>query len=327
MQPPKIGPGYRVLPNHALIKGGTIVSRPFALDGTTIQPAAGHTAIVALDATSPVDPIVRYYTSETLGTGVARIRYCLSKAGIPDRYATLTAANRYSNSVSQSQRGHTFHGGPDILFVTCQTGTIEIEAVDFVPARSLSSLRIRRGTDDNLPTKMIRSELSGITLAGVPLHGGGWNQAVYHLNPFGGTDDDGTNEPWRIDYDVTLGATGTQAVGVSSSTVTDTTAFGISTGYALRRPSGSADLTIRTFATGGTITDVTVTGVFTASAAFSVILSLAHDGTSLQAYVNGAAAGASFAPAWSQSNVAAYVASGSIMQIRACTIQAGAESI
>ncbi|WP_299169918.1 hypothetical protein [uncultured Arthrobacter sp.] len=312
IHPPKLGPGQRITTNHQLIMGGAPTGRPGATDGKTILLTAGQTAILPFDATAPTDALVRFFSGSTAGVGTGRIRYALGKAGIPDRAVNIEP--RTFTTV----RGHTHHGGPDLVFVTCDTGTLAIDSVDFAPPKN----NVRSGLTPAI--EVVKSDLSGTVLGG-PHPGYTYATAYDEQTPFSVIKADGAHADARIDFMVTLGGAtgGPQVVAIASCLYGEATAsMGIKEGYGIRR--SGASLIVRKF-TGSGNTDILSNGAFfTTGQDWTGMVSFVFTGGNVQVLMNGVAAGAAVESAWSHYIPGVYSGAGPLLDIRSCAVQAPA---
>jgi hypothetical protein len=320
LNPPRIGPGTRFLPNHQYIQGGTVTDRAGAEDGRTIRLTAGQTATIAFDAETPADAVVRFWSDNaTNGVGTGRIRYALSKAGIPDR--GVNVGSKPAALPGITVRGHTHRGGPDLIFITCDTGSLEIEGVDFVQV--LPNLRPGKTTAN----RTVASKISGAALMN-PLAGNTYSVAADAHTPVSGVKADGTNADFRVDFLATFGAgTGasSQALGLIAAPSYDQGWLGFGCGYIVRRGGGTADLIIRSFNADGSLTNIHVdTAFFVAGTAWTGTVSFVATAGQLQVYMNGVAAGPAIAMAWKHYIPGAYSGAGPVLTIQGCTIQAPA---
>lgn len=114
--------------------GGEVVGRIEPRSVYVVQLTAGQTLTIPVDVISAAIPLIRFYSGAgTMGVGTGRIRYPLGKAGIPDFAVNIgpTTAAGYGVPVF----GHRYAGGPDLVTITCGTGTLEIEGIEWVAPR------------------------------------------------------------------------------------------------------------------------------------------------------------------------------------------------
>ena len=312
VNPPTVGPSNTVYPLAHYFRGTyTTPDRTTnSRDGFTIKIDAGQKVMLAVDANSPTDPIFSFYTSPSYGTGTGRIRYGNGLVGVPDRHFSLAPVGS-SNGRSTRVRAQTLPGGPDVLVIECTTGSIEIDAIDFVAPYAGTS------TYGGSAKKLVRSNIGGVTIGLLEAAMGATIESVTDAtSPVSLLDSAGAGATARIDYDVVFPDGAALFATSSTSTSEPLSIYG---GYFIAR--ATTGLQIR-LANGGRSTIETVAGVFadgTTPFVGRFTFSFAADGT-LTILKDGVQVGATVASTWRHYYPGAYATNGKPLTIRACTV-------
>lgn len=312
INPAKVGPGNTVYPlNHYFRGTYTTPDRTTnTRDSFTIKIDAGQKVMLTVDANAPTDPIISFYASPSVGQGTGRIRYANGLTAIADRHFSIAGVGS-SNGRSTRVRAQTLPGGPDVLVIECTTGSIEIDAIDFVapyagPTTYAASAK-----------KLVRSTIAGSTIGVTQAATGATSESIVDANsPVSLLDSAGAGATARIDYDVVF-PDGAALFATSSTSASEP--LSIYGGYFIAR--ATTGLQIR-LANGTRSTIETVAGVFTDATTPFVgrfTFSFAADGT-LTILKDGVQVGATVAATWKHYYPGAYAANGKPLTIRACTV-------
>lgn len=282
LHPHKVAPGTRLVPNDHAMLGGDVVTRTGMLDANTIRITAGQSVLIPVEAVAPVDTHVRFFSTTTAGIGTGRIRYALSKAGILDRAVATGPTSDFGYGVPV--RGHTLMGGPDLICVTCDTGELEIEAVDFLP--------VSKGfnSDGADPRTRKSAPMAGTTIVDT---GQTWDGLLDTSTPLSLLMSDGTLADARIDSYVTFhGGTGTGFSGfaLGANVNPDPAYIGFNTGIMIGRESNT-QLLIRIIDGTGNAANHYYGAFFTSGQPWSGILSVNIVQGSAQVLMNGVVVG------------------------------------
>jgi hypothetical protein len=293
VNPPAAHPGRMFTPRQSIFVGGTVQVRANSTSGRTLSITGTATVALSVEVHEPVIPIIKCYVETGVGAGVAGIYTNTGVSGHPTRYA-MVSASASASGIVYLRGTPMLSPGPDAVVIRAETGTLEIDSIEFVP--------YVRGRDSIAAMNMEY----GPIVSGV-------------LHPVGGAGARGATD-WDSMIDpasgtaITTGAAGTTnvktrwvfdlALGVANSGVLLAHAvrggigYGMNTGYMFLR--NGSDLIIREW--NETATDQTVAGVFAATGIVRPILEITHDDTSgqLTVRVDGVVAGSSFTPAWKQ---------------------------
>jgi hypothetical protein len=293
VNPPAAHPGRMFTPRQSVFVGGTVQVRANSTSGRTLSITGTSTVALSVEVHQPVVPIIKCYVESGVGAGVVGIYANANASGHPTKYAKVSSSSSASGIVYL--RGTPMLSpGPDAVVIRAETGTIEIDSIEFVP--------FVRGRDSIAVMSMEYTPI--ITGALHPVGGAGAR---------GATDWDSMIDP-QSGTAITTGAAGTTnvktrwvfelALGVANSGVLLAHAvrggigYGMNTGYMFLR--NGADLIIREW--NETATDQTVTSVFAATGIARHILEITHDDVSGQitVRVDGVVKGSSFTPTWKQ---------------------------
>jgi hypothetical protein len=293
VNPPKVAPGRVITPRDMVHNGGTLTTRAGTADGQTLLINAGSAVTIPFDVTAPCVAVVRfYYSGTTIGYGTVGMYYGLGQSGRPTRYSKLIAST--SATAFAYVRAMDFMSpGPDSLVINCESGTLEIDSITFIPVDTHKQF----SSGDTFDVRKSRAMNLHPVGGQASRSDSGWDAMIDPTNTVslrsGSAQTTKANARWL--WDLNLGAS-SNGVILTQGVVTGGTAFLIANGYMVLRD--TSNLILRKY-DGGAVTDTTVAATFAASGTLRVLMEIDYNaGTDIATlYIDGTSK-ATFTPAW-----------------------------
>ncbi|MCT9624251.1 hypothetical protein HWD94_03820 [Pseudarthrobacter equi] len=324
LDPLPVAPGKVILPSHHEQSGrGSITDRTNARDGNVIGLANAGASIVTfcVNATQPCDIIVWCYSEAGAGAaGVGTISHnrLLGKVGVAKKVASIA----YGSGRAVPVRLGTLRGGPDVIILGCDAGTIEIEAIEFVPVR-------QSNITPSVGMRMVKSDITGVRVGDTNVPTGAAESVFDPLACFGITNNAMTGVAARADFTVRFAAHNTpgKLQGVALSAGNSKTAdHQINGGYVALRD--GTNLILREFNGAGVTNPLNVANVFPSTGAWDGVISFVFDATAnLSIYVEGVQAGTAVASKFKQFFPGVLAETGFPATVLGCSIVADANSV
>lgn len=260
--PLPVSPGTRITPRDMTHVGSTVTARTGAADGFVYRLSGSGTLGISVDVRVPCRPVARVRFEGANGFGALGVYPNGSAAGQSTERSTFIAP---TTGVAPAGGAYAWvplpplmSVGPDSIVLKAETGTIEVDAIEFLP---LGSRTWGAGDVFDAP-RTTPLQFSSVGSAGSVRATSGYEVSVDKTGAASLRASDGvTKRDRRWTFNVTLGNLG----GVTlAQTLDPASGNGIGQGYRILRIDGNLRVSVLEY--GAAAVDTTINGVFPSTA-------------------------------------------------------------